>query len=66
LKWQWEEKIIPFWKDFVSTLRLIDYDHVLSIEHEDSLMSSEEGLEKAVKFLRDVMTMKPRGALWWD
>ena len=55
-----------FWKDFVSTLRLIGYDHVMSIEHEDSLMSSEEGLEKAVAFLKDVMITRPRGALWWD
>jgi sugar phosphate isomerase/epimerase len=55
-----------FWKDFVSTLRLTGYDHVLSIEHEDSLMSSEEGLEKAVAFLKEVMITRPRGALWWD
>jgi len=39
---------------------------VLSIEHEDSLMSGEEGLEKAVTFLKDVMIEKPRGAMWWD
>jgi len=55
-----------FWKDFVSTLRLIGYDYVLSIEHEDSLLSSEEGLEKAVNFLREVMPSKPKGTLWWD
>jgi sugar phosphate isomerase/epimerase len=55
-----------FWKSFVSTLRLINYDFVLSIEHEDSLMSGEEGLKKAIAFLRDVMIEKPRGAMWWD
>jgi sugar phosphate isomerase/epimerase len=55
-----------FWKDFVSTLRLINYDFVLSIEHEDSLMSGEEGLTKAIEFLKDVMIYKPRGAMWWD
>ncbi len=32
-----------FWKDFVSTLRMVGYDDVLSIEHEDSLMSVNEG-----------------------
>ena len=31
-----------FWKDFVSQLRLVGYDYVLSIEHEDSLMSKNE------------------------
>jgi sugar phosphate isomerase/epimerase len=55
-----------FWKEFISTLRMLDYDYVLSIEHEDSLMSGEEGLKKAVAFLRDVMIEKPRGAMWWD
>jgi sugar phosphate isomerase/epimerase len=55
-----------FWKSFVSTLRLIGYDFVLSIEHEDSLMSGEEGLKKAIEFLRGVMIEKPRGAMWWD
>jgi len=44
-----------FWKDFLSVLCLIGYDYVLSIEHEDSLMSSQEGLEKAVSFLKEVM-----------
>ncbi len=55
-----------FWTDFVSTLRVIGYDFVLSIEHEDSLMSGEEGLTKAIKFLKDIMIEKPRGAMWWD
>jgi sugar phosphate isomerase/epimerase len=38
------------WKDIVSNLRLVGYDHVMSIEHEDSLMSAEEGLRKAFQF----------------
>ncbi len=48
-----------FWKPFVSTLRRYGYDHVLSIEHEDPLMSIEEGLEKAVAFLGDAMIESP-------
>jgi sugar phosphate isomerase/epimerase len=55
-----------FWTNFVSTLRLIGYDYVLSIEHEDSLMSGEEGIKKAITFLRSVLIEKPRGAVWWD
>ncbi len=55
-----------FWKDFVSTLRIIGYDYVMSIEHEDSLMSAPEGLKKAVQFLKAVMLEQPRGAMWWD
>jgi hypothetical protein len=38
---------------------------VLSIEHEDSLMSAEEGLEKAVAFLNSLVIEKPAGAAWW-
>ena len=35
-----------WWKEFISTLRMFGYDYVLSIEHEDSLMSPEEGLRR--------------------
>src|SRR6202166_5016855 len=44
-----------WWKEFVSTLRMFGYDDVLSIEHEDSLLSSEEGLSKAAKFLSEIV-----------
>ncbi|MFH0965259.1 MAG: sugar phosphate isomerase/epimerase [Planctomycetota bacterium] len=54
-----------FWRDFVSTLRLIGYDGVLSIEHEDSLMSQSEGLTKAVAFLKSVLLSEKRGGMWW-
>ncbi|MFA5645885.1 MAG: sugar phosphate isomerase/epimerase [Candidatus Ratteibacteria bacterium] len=54
-----------FWKEFVSTLRIIGYDHVLSIEHEDSLMSIQEGLKKAISFLRDVIISEPKPKVWW-
>jgi sugar phosphate isomerase/epimerase len=53
------------WKDIISALRMVGYDYVLSIEHEDSLMSVNEGLQKAVKFLKDVMTFEDTGAMWW-
>jgi sugar phosphate isomerase/epimerase len=55
-----------YWRDFVSALRLVGYDKVLSIEHEDSLMTIDEGLEKAVKFLDGVMIKeeKPCGMCW--
>lgn len=44
-----------FWRDFVTTLRVMNYDGALSIEHEDTLMSPEEGIQKSVALLRDVM-----------
>jgi sugar phosphate isomerase/epimerase len=54
-----------FWRAFVSTLRLIGYDGVLSIEHEDSLMSLDEGFQKAVAFLRQIVLREKLGAMWW-
>ena len=53
------------WKDIVSNLRLVGYDHVLSIEHEDSLMSGDEGLRKAIAFLKDVVITAPAGKAYW-
>jgi sugar phosphate isomerase/epimerase len=54
-----------FWKPFVSMLRLYGYDGVISIEHEDSLMSMGEGFEKAVAYLKGVILKEPVGAAWW-
>ncbi len=53
------------WKDIVSTLRMVGYDGALSIEHEDSLTSSREGLEKAVDLLeRAIFETEPGEAYW--
>jgi sugar phosphate isomerase/epimerase len=53
------------WKDMVSALRMVGYDDVLSIEHEDSLMSVNEGFQKAVAFLKQVVVTEETGAMWW-
>lgn len=49
-----------YWRDIVSALRLVGYDKVMSIEHEDSLMSIDEGLSKAVSFLKDILMHDPK------
>ncbi len=54
-----------WWREFVSTLRLFDYDNVLSIEHEDSLLSPEEGLTKAANFLNSIVIREQPAAAWW-
>ena len=54
-----------FWKPFVSMLRTKGYDGVISIEHEDSLMSVQEGFEKAVAYLRSVLIREQASAAWW-
>lgn len=53
------------WRSIVSALRLSGYDYVMSIEHEDALMSIEEGLGKAVSFLKDVLIKDQPAQMWW-
>lgn len=57
---------MQYWRDLISNLRLVGYDDVLSIEHEDSIMTNKEGLEKAVSFLKDanIVEPKPTGMHW--
>ena len=54
-----------FWRDFVSALRIVGYDGVLSIEHEDGLASVEEGLSRAVEVLRAVVLRETPSEMWW-
>jgi sugar phosphate isomerase/epimerase len=53
------------WKDMVSALRMVGYDYVLSIEHEDSLMSIDEGFRRAVAFLKETTISEPPPEVWW-
>ena len=57
---------LQYWRDMISALRLAGYDKVMSIEHEDSLMTTDEGLEKAVAFLKAcvIEAPKPCGMHW--
>ena len=54
-----------FWCDFVSTLRMVGYDGVLSMEHEDSLMTAREGLEKGIRFLQSIVLSEAKGEVTW-
>ncbi len=54
-----------FWRSLISELRLAGYDGALSIEHEDSLMSTDEGFTKAVAFLKQSVIQDPAGQAWW-
>ncbi len=53
------------WADIISALRLVGYDYVVSIEHEDGLMSVEEGFTKAVGNLQSILIREPLGEMWW-
>lgn len=55
------------WRDIVSALRMVGYDGTLSVEHEDSLASAREGLEKSYDLLsRIVFEAQPDEAHWVD
>jgi sugar phosphate isomerase/epimerase len=43
------------WGDFITTLRGIGYNGVLSVEHEDSSFSAEEGFIKSVRYLNTLV-----------
>lgn len=53
------------WRSIISALRITGYDYVVSIEHEDPLASVEEGLSKAVSFLKDALLTEQPAAMWW-
>ena len=54
-----------FWCKFISSLRMAGYDHAISIEHEDILMSKEEGFQKAVEFLKPIIFTQKWSNMWW-
>jgi sugar phosphate isomerase/epimerase len=56
---------IQEWSDMMSALRTYGYDYVVSIEHEDPLMSIEEGFSRAVKNLNSVLIHETSGDMWW-
>jgi sugar phosphate isomerase/epimerase len=56
---------LKFWKDFISALRLVGYDYVVSIEHEDAMMSVDEGLAKAVAVLNEANIKEQPGEMYW-
>lgn len=55
-----------FWRQFISVLREIGYDDVLSIEHEDEYMDLLEGLEKGAQFLAPLILTKPKTKAWYE
>lgn len=56
---------IQEWSNIVSALRTYGYDYVISIEHEDPIMSVEEGFSQAVRNLKRVNIEEPPSEIWW-
>lgn len=53
------------WSDIISALRTYGYDGTVSIEHEDPLMSIEEGFSRAVGHLQSVLIKEKPADMWW-
>ncbi|TDM41576.1 sugar phosphate isomerase/epimerase [Macrococcoides goetzii] len=53
------------WSNMMSALRTYGYDYVVSIEHEDPLMSVDEGFSTAVKNLKEVLIKESPANMWW-
>ncbi len=54
-----------YWKDIISNLRMVGYDYAISIEHEDSLMSQNEGFSKAIDMLKRAVIREEPCTMWW-
>jgi len=54
-----------YWKNIISMLRIVGYEGVISIEHEDILASIDEGFSKAVNFLKEVIFEEQPEKMWW-
>jgi sugar phosphate isomerase/epimerase len=53
------------WKRIITALSEVGYDYVLSYEHEDPVMSREDGCEKCIQFLRPLIIKAPLEKVWW-
>lgn len=54
------------WRAIISTLAAVGYDGPVSIEHEDVLMTPQEGLTKAITYLQKILIKEPNATeAWW-
>jgi sugar phosphate isomerase/epimerase len=53
------------WKEIMEALRMAGYDYVVSLEHEDALMSVEQGFQTAIATLKQALLREPPDEPWW-
>jgi len=53
------------WSQIIAALRIYGYDYVLSIEHEDPIMSVGEGLNRAITNLKSIIIKDQPSEMWW-
>ena len=52
-------------QDLISALRMVGYDYVISLEHEDAMMSVAEGQAKSISLLKEASISESAGLLFW-
>jgi len=53
------------WKRVMTALLEVGYNYVMSYEHEDAVMSREDGVEKCIAFLKPLIIKAPLEKVWW-
>jgi sugar phosphate isomerase/epimerase len=53
------------WKRVITALLEVGYNYVLSYEHEDPVMSREDGCEKTIAYLKPLVIKAPLEKVWW-
>jgi len=53
------------WKRIMTALLEVGYNYVMSYEHEDPVMSREDGVEKCIAFLKPLIIKAPLEKVWW-
>jgi sugar phosphate isomerase/epimerase len=53
------------WRRLITELQLTGYDGVLAVENEDATMSCEDGVEKAIAYLKPLIIKSPFEGRWW-
>jgi len=54
------------WRRIITALSEVGYDYVLSYEHEDPVMSQDDGAEKAISFIRPLLIKKKLERIWYQ
>lgn len=52
------------WKRVITAMLEVGDDYVLSHKHEDPVMSSEDGCEKCIAFLKPLIIKAPLNSVW--
>ena len=51
------------WREIIAALRAAGYDDVVSIEHEDERLETDDAVRRSVRLLKDVLSLLPSDAV---